>query len=151
MQVWQLQEPFLTITNLSELYFRFWWFILLVQTKKMISMSYDSSTSSLKPWKWLRLDLTLTMRDMYIDSNLDHSQNLPAEAEAPSLKIFSHRTSSNYHEDCPNQHQNSHKLCDDTEHAVVDLMESQWKLRQQHDQKWRESHCRTNTSVRRNK
>ena len=41
---------------------------------------------------------------------------------------------SNNHKDCPNQHQNSHELCDETGHPVVNLMESQWKLRQQHDQ-----------------
>ena len=31
------------------------------------------------------------------------------------------------HEDHPNQHENSHKQCDETEHPVVNLMESQWK------------------------
>ena len=36
---------FATITSLSELYFRFGRFILLVQTKKVISMDYGSSTS----------------------------------------------------------------------------------------------------------
>ena len=41
---------------------------------------------------------------------------------------------SNDHEDRPNQHENSHKLCDETGHPVVNLMASQWKLRQQHDQ-----------------
>ena len=41
---------------------------------------------------------------------------------------------SNDHEDHPNQHENSHKLCDEMGHPVVNLMESQWKLRQQHDQ-----------------
>ena len=35
---------------------------------------------------------------------------------------------SNYHEDRPNQHENSHKLCDEKGHPVVNLMESQWKL-----------------------
>ena len=44
-----------TITSLSELYFRFRRFILLVQTGKVISMNYDSSTSNLKPWRWVRL------------------------------------------------------------------------------------------------
>ena len=39
---------------------------------------------------------------------------------------------SNDHEDHPNQHENSHKLCDETGHPVVNSMESQWKLRQQH-------------------
>ena len=29
---------------------------------------------------------------------------------------------------------NSHKLCNETGHPVVNLMESKWKLRQQHDQ-----------------
>ena len=41
---------------------------------------------------------------------------------------------SNNHKDHLNQHKNSHKLCDEMGHSVVNLMESQWKLRQQHDQ-----------------
>ena len=39
------KNPLATITSLSELYFRFKRFILLVQTKKVISMNYGSSTS----------------------------------------------------------------------------------------------------------
>ena len=39
------KNPFATITSLSELYFRFRRFILLVQTKKVISMNYGISTS----------------------------------------------------------------------------------------------------------
>ena len=60
---------------------------------------------------------------------------------------------SNDRKDHPNQHKNSHKLCDETGHPVVNLMESQWKLRQQWDQnfQWRESHSRTNTSFRKKK
>ena len=41
---------------------------------------------------------------------------------------------SNDHNNHPNQHKNSHKLCDETGHPVVNLMETQQKLRQQHDQ-----------------
>ena len=41
---------------------------------------------------------------------------------------------SNDDEDHPNQHKDSHKLCDEMGHPVENLMESQWKLRQQHDQ-----------------
>ena len=41
---------------------------------------------------------------------------------------------SNDHKDCPHQHENSHKLCDEMGHPVMNLIESQWKLRQQHDQ-----------------
>ena len=39
------KSPFAMITSLSELYFRFRRFILLVQTKKVISMNYGSRTS----------------------------------------------------------------------------------------------------------
>ena len=48
---------------------------------------------------------------------------------------------SNDHEDCPNQHENSHELYDETGHPVLSLMKSQWKLRQQHD------YCLTTTLI----
>ena len=41
---------------------------------------------------------------------------------------------SNDHDDWANQYKNSHKLCNELGHPVVNLMESQWKLRQKHDQ-----------------
>ena len=41
---------------------------------------------------------------------------------------------SNDHEDRLSQQENSHKLCDETVHLVLSLLESQWKARQQHDQ-----------------
>ena len=41
---------------------------------------------------------------------------------------------SNDHEDCHNQHKNSCKQCDEIWHPVMNIMESKWKLRQQHDQ-----------------
>ena len=40
------KNPFATITSLPELYSRFRRFILLLQTKKVISMNYGSTTSS---------------------------------------------------------------------------------------------------------
>ena len=40
---------------------------------------------------------------------------------------------SNDDKDHSNQHENSHKLCYETGHPVLSLLESQWKLRQ-HDQ-----------------
>ena len=39
---------------------------------------------------------------------------------------------SNDYEDCPNQHENSHKLSDETGQLAVNFMESQRKLRQQY-------------------
>ena len=41
---------------------------------------------------------------------------------------------SNDHKDRPNQHKNSHKLCDETGHLILRLVESQRKLRQPHGQ-----------------
>ena len=40
----------------------------------------------------------------------------------------------NDHEDHPNQHKNCHMPRDETGYPVLSLLESQWKLRQQHDQ-----------------
>ena len=41
---------------------------------------------------------------------------------------------SNDHKDHPNQHKNSRKPHNETGYPVLSLLESQWKLRQQHDQ-----------------
>ena len=81
--------------------FTFRRFTLFVQTKKVISMNYSSSTSSWKPSRWVRLELMLTMRYICINSTLNHSQNSLAAAEALSLKISSHGTSLKYYKDHP--------------------------------------------------
>ena len=39
--------------------------------KKVISMNYGSRKSSWKPWRWVRLHLILTMRDININANLN--------------------------------------------------------------------------------
>ena len=41
---------------------------------------------------------------------------------------------SNDHKDHPSQYENSHKLCDETGHPIMNMMESQQKLWQQHVQ-----------------
>ena len=41
---------------------------------------------------------------------------------------------SNDHKDHSNHHKNSHKPHNETGHPVLSLLESQWKLRQQHCQ-----------------
>ena len=46
------KNPFAMITSLSKLSLRSRRFILLVQMKKVFSINYGSSTSSLKPWRW---------------------------------------------------------------------------------------------------
>ena len=84
------ENPFATITSLSELYFRSWIFILLVQTKKVISMNYGSSTSSWKPWRWVRLDLTFSVRNISINSNLSPLTKFTSSSRSTECKdIFS--------------------------------------------------------------
>ena len=72
-------------------------------------------------------DLIFSMTNIYINSNLNP---LVKFTSSISTKL---KDLSNDHKDHPNQHENSHKLCNETGHPVVNLMESQWKLRQLHD------------------
>ena len=60
---------------------------------------------------------------------------------------------SNDHEDHPHQHKNSDKLCDKTGHPVVNWwkVNGNWENSMIRISQWRESRCRTNTSVRRKK
>ena len=74
--------------------FRFEKLMLLVQTKKIISMNYGSSTSGWKPWWSVRLDLIFTMKDYASIQNWIHSYN--SLAETPILNIFLHETSSKW-------------------------------------------------------
>ena len=81
-----LKNSFGTITSLSELYFRFWRFILLVQMKKEVSMNYGSSTSSCKPWRWVRLDLIFLMRVTYNNSTRNPLAKFSNSSRRTSLK-----------------------------------------------------------------
>ena len=76
------QEPF------SNDYFGFRRFILLVQMKKVISMNYGSCTSSWKPWRLVRLDLILTVRDIYINSKLNSLTKFTSSKSTDFKDIF---------------------------------------------------------------
>ena len=54
--------------------------------KKIISMNYSSSTSSWKPCRWVRFDLILRMRDIYINSNLNPLTKSPSSGRSTELK-----------------------------------------------------------------
>ena len=74
------------ITSLPELYVRIRRFILLVQTKIVISMDYGSSTRSWKTWRWMSLDLIFSMRDIYINSNLNLLTKFTSSSRSTELK-----------------------------------------------------------------
>ena len=153
MQVFTFKKPVVTITSLSELYVRIRTLIPLVKTKKVISMNYVSSTSSWKPWRWVRLDLMLSMRNIYISSKLNLLTKFTSSSRSPKFKdILPWDMSQMIRRTVPvgTRIVISYAM---ERASVVNLMKSQWKLIQQHDQNFamEESHSRTNTSVRRNK
>ena len=80
------KNPSSKITILCELYFRPRRLLLFIQLKKVISMDYDSSTSSWKPWRWVRLNLILTMRDIYINPNLNLLTKLTNNSRSTEFK-----------------------------------------------------------------
>ena len=122
--------------------------------KKVISMNYGSSTSCWKPWRWVRLNLILTMRDIYINSNLN-----------PLTKFTSSSRSTEFKDILPwNISQMITKTIPISMRIVISyavkwgiLFWVYWKVNGNWDNnmirilQWRESQCRTNTSVRRNK
>ena len=154
MQVWRPQEPFGRITSLSELYFRFRRFILLVQIKKMISMNYGCSTSSWKPWRQARLGLLPLMRDLFNNSNLDPHTKFTSSNRSTELKdILPWKISQMI----------TNTITINTRIVISNAMKwgillwIWWKVNGNWDKnmirisEWRESHCGTNTSVRRKK
>ena len=80
------KNPFAMVTSLSKLYFRIGKFILLVKAKKVISLSHDSSASSWKPWRWVRLNLIFSMRDIYINSNLNQFTEFTSSSRSTKFK-----------------------------------------------------------------
>ena len=85
------QNPFAMISSLSELYFRFRRFILLVQMKKVISMNYGSSASCWKPWRKVRFDLILMMWDICINSNLNPLTKFTRRTSPDMQGLVSHK------------------------------------------------------------
>ena len=75
------QNPFAMINSLSDLYFRFQKFILLVQTKKPCSWKKLNTMEMSGAW----LDIYNDIYIYILAPTWHHSQNSIAAAEAPSL------------------------------------------------------------------
>ena len=128
------KNPFAMLTSLFELNFRFRRFILLVQTKKWSLWTTAAAQAAENHGDEWGLTWYLWQAIYRAILTWTHLQNSLAAAEALSLKISPVKHFSSDHEDHPNQHKNNHKPCDEMGHPIVNMMESQWKLRQQHDQ-----------------
>ena len=148
------KDPFVMITSLFELYFRIRWFILLIQTQKVISMNYGSSTSSWKPRRWMKPDLIFFMWDIYINSNLNLLTKFASSSRSTKFKDIL----------LCNISQMITKTIPISTRIVISYAMKRgiplwiwWKVSGNWDNnmirisQWKEIHCRTNTNVRGNK
>ena len=127
---------------------------LSFQRKKVISMNDGSSTSSWKPWRWVRLDLTFSMRDIYINSDLNSLTKLTSSSRSSELKDI---LSWNISQMITNTIPISTRIV--ISYAIKQgiLLWIWWKVNGYwynnmiKISQWRESHCRANTSIKRNK
>ena len=114
-------------------------------------MNYGSSTSSLKPWRWMRLHLIFSTSDIYINSNLN-----------PLTKFTSSSISTKFKDILQlNVSQMIMKTISISMRIVISYamkwgapLRIWWKVNGNWDNnmiriaQWRESHCKTNTSIR---
>ena len=151
-KIGNFKNPFTMITSLSKFYFSIRRFILLVQMKKVISMNYGSSTSSWKPWRWVRLHLILSVRDIYVSSNLDPLTKFTSGSRSTKFKDIN----------LSNIFQMIRKTITVSSRIVISyvmkwgisfwiwwIVNGNWDKNMIRISIWRESHCRTSTSVRR--
>ena len=140
-------NPFPMITtSLPELYFRYRRLSCWYKWKKWFLWAMVAPQGSWKPWemRWVRLDLLLTMRDIYINSDLNpltHKDILKISSNGMSQMITKTISISTW--------------------VVISYAVKQGILfwvqkvdgNRQHDLNFpiEESRCRTNTSIRRNK
>ena len=124
------------------------------QIKKVIFLNYGSSISCWKPWRWVRLDLIFSIRDIYINFNLN-----------PPTKFTSSRRSTKFKDIFPwNISEMITKTIPISKRVVISYamnwgfpLQIWWKVNGNWDNnmirifQWRESHRGTNTSVRRKK
>ena len=95
----------------------------------MISMNYGSSTSSWKSWRWVRLDLILSMSDIYISiPTWTHRQNSlsSGSTDYPPMQRYPpmEHLSNNKHRP-NNQHDNSQEPCDEYDEKSIET-ETTW-------------------------
>ena len=129
-------------------------FILLVKTRKVISMNYGSSRSSWKAWRWVKLDLIFCMRDRFINSNLNPLTKLNSSSRSTEFKdIPPWKISEIVTKTIPMSTKIviSSAMKQGIPLRIWSKVNGNWANNLITISQWRESLCRTNTSVRRKK
>ena len=117
-------------------------------------MNYGSSTSSWKPWRWMWFELIFSMRNVYINSNLNQLTKFTGSSRSTKFKdILTWNISQLITKTIPI----SMRIVLSYEMKWDILLWICWKVNGSWDNnmitisQWRESHCRTNTSDTRKK
>ena len=113
-------------------------------------MNYGSSTISWKPWRWMRLDLIFSMRDIDINSNLNPLTKLISSSRSTKFKdMLSSNTSQMITKTVPI----SMRIVISYAMKWGIVLCIWWKVNGNWENnirisQWRKSQCRTNPSVR---
>ena len=121
--------------------------------KKKVSMNYSSSKSSWKLWRWLRLDLVLLMRDIYISSNLKPLTKLTSSSKSSEFNNISSHGISLIKKTIPISTRTviSYAMKWGISLWIWWKVNGKWDNNVIRISQWRESHRRVNTSIRRKK
>ena len=111
--------------------------MMLMQTKKVISMNYGSSKNGWKPWRWVRFDLIFTMRDWCINSNLNPLIKFTTSSRSIELKdILRQNISQMIINTIPISMRTAISYAMKRGIPFLSLTQSQWKLKQSNDLKF---------------
>ena len=113
--------------------------------QKVISMNYGCSTSGWKPWRCVRLNLVFSMRDICIKSNLNPLTKLTSSSTT-TTKLMTTKTIP-----ISTIIATSYAMKRGIPLIIWWKVNGNWDNNMIKISQWRESHCRTNTSIRRNK
>ena len=118
------------------------------------SMYYGSSISCWKLLQWVRFDLIVTMRDIYINSNLNLLAKFTRSSRSTEFKdILPQSISQMIKKTIPISTKivMSYAMEQSVPFWVYWKVNGNWHNNMIRISQWSESHCRTNTSIRRKK
>ena len=122
--------------------------------KNLISMNYGSCTNSWKPWRWVRFNQILTMRYIYITSNLNLLIKFTSKSRSTEFKyILPWNISQMIMKTVPTSTKivRSYVMKRDIQLRIWWRVNENWNNNMIRISLWRESHYRTNISIKRNK
>ena len=122
--------------------------------KNLISVNYGSCTNSWKPWRWVRFNQVLTMRYIYTTSNLNLLIKFTSKSRSTEFKyILPWNISQMIMKTVPTSTKivRSYVMKRDIQLWIWWKVNENWNNNMIRISLWRESHYRTNISIKRKK